>query len=328
MPFGGGGGGFGGGAGGSQGPQGPSGGAQGAQGAQGVQGAQGTQGNQGFQGGTGVGAQGFQGDPGAQGAQGAAGTNGTQGPQGFQGAAGGGGGSFPDFTGSGSPEGVRTANVGQSYVDSTNGALYWKRTGAGNTGWVAGDNLTGSAGAIPQIGFFGGAANIIGSSAGGALISDQDAQSGTGNALTWLTTGTDGQQRLDLLLGSTGQFDWSWNANGSTTFPGPISTKPTDSHTATASFNGSPLAIGTPKQNTLGYDIAVNVSIPVSAAVGGSLNVGVGPSATPTVDPITPALSAAGSQDWSGIVPAGYYLSVTTTGTITAGTPVVHVTPV
>lgn len=110
-------------------------------------------------------------------------------------------------------------------------------------------------------------------------------------------------------------------------FTTPISTKPTDSHTATAAFNASPLALGTPKQSPLAYDVTVNVSVPVSAAVGGSINVGVGPTSTPTVDPITPALSAAGSQDWSGVVPAGYWLSVTTTGTITAGTPVVQVTP-
>jgi hypothetical protein len=100
---------------------------------------------------------------------------------------------------------------------------------------------------------------------------------------------------------------------------------PTDSHTATVAFGA--LALGTPKRNTLGYDVVVNVSISISAAVGGSIESGVGPSATPTTDEMTPALSAATLVSFSQYVPAGYYLSVVTTGTITAGTPVVQVTP-
>ena len=39
-------------------------------------------------------------------------------------------------SGSGSPEGVTTASVGALYRDTTNGRLYLKRTGSGNTGWV------------------------------------------------------------------------------------------------------------------------------------------------------------------------------------------------
>lgn len=39
-------------------------------------------------------------------------------------------------SGSGSPEGVTTASVGAIYRDTTNGTLYEKRTGSGNTGWV------------------------------------------------------------------------------------------------------------------------------------------------------------------------------------------------
>lgn len=42
----------------------------------------------------------------------------------------------PDLSGSGSPEGVVAATVGKIYRDTTNGFLYVKRTGAGNTGWV------------------------------------------------------------------------------------------------------------------------------------------------------------------------------------------------
>lgn len=43
------------------------------------------------------------------------------------------------LTGSGSPEGVVTANVTQQYMDTAGGAgtiLYIKQTGNGNTGWI------------------------------------------------------------------------------------------------------------------------------------------------------------------------------------------------
>ena len=43
---------------------------------------------------------------------------------------------MPTYSGDGSPEGVISAVVGKSYWDATNGALYAKRTGTGNTGWV------------------------------------------------------------------------------------------------------------------------------------------------------------------------------------------------
>jgi len=52
-------------------------------------------------------------------------------------AAGGGGTGGPGVVGTGSPEGVVTAPVGTSYFDSSANAFYYKRTGAGNTGWVA-----------------------------------------------------------------------------------------------------------------------------------------------------------------------------------------------
>lgn len=42
----------------------------------------------------------------------------------------------PGSVGSGSPEGVVTANPGTSYLDGDTDSLWYKKTGTGNTGWV------------------------------------------------------------------------------------------------------------------------------------------------------------------------------------------------
>lgn len=47
------------------------------------------------------------------------------------------GGGIPDFTGSGSPEGVQAAVVGKVYRDTASGELYRKISDSGNTGWEA-----------------------------------------------------------------------------------------------------------------------------------------------------------------------------------------------
>lgn len=41
-----------------------------------------------------------------------------------------------NFSGSGSPEGVVTANKGATYTDTTNQQFYFKTTDGTNTGWV------------------------------------------------------------------------------------------------------------------------------------------------------------------------------------------------
>ena len=93
------------------------------------------------------------------GIQGSQGPQGIQGTQGLTGDPGDPGPATPyDYSGTGFPEGVVTATVGQTYRDNsgTNGAWLWiKATGSGNTGWkvVYGDtgwrdisaNLTASA---------------------------------------------------------------------------------------------------------------------------------------------------------------------------------------
>lgn len=40
------------------------------------------------------------------------------------------------LVGTGSPEGVVTANPGQTYLDTTGDTFWVKKTGTGNTGWL------------------------------------------------------------------------------------------------------------------------------------------------------------------------------------------------
>ena|SRR5438105_2246392 len=49
---------------------------------------------------------------------------------------GGGGSGGAGIVGTGSPEGVQTAPIGTSYFDSNTNAFWYKRTGAGATGWI------------------------------------------------------------------------------------------------------------------------------------------------------------------------------------------------
>lgn len=65
-----------------------------------------------------------------------------------------GSGSFPDHSGEGSPEGVVEAGPGESYVDTLNGGIWFKRTGSGDTGWFGGadgDGLTTFPGDVTQL---------------------------------------------------------------------------------------------------------------------------------------------------------------------------------
>lgn len=51
-------------------------------------------------------------------------------------AVGGGSGTDEVIQGSGSPEGVVTAEPATVYWDTAGEALYWKETGSGDTGWI------------------------------------------------------------------------------------------------------------------------------------------------------------------------------------------------
>ena len=82
------------------------------------------------------------------------------GPESDPSTGGGGGSTFPTYTSAGSPEGVQSATKGQTYQDSTTGALYLQAdVGPSTTGWV----------------ILGGAASDINSTAGlGTILGSPD----------------------------------------------------------------------------------------------------------------------------------------------------------
>lgn len=92
---------------------------------------------------------------------------------------------------------------------------------------------------------------------------------------------------------------------------------PTDSHTATTAF-GNSLTLGTPKQNTTGYDIMVNIVISVTAATTATIVMGVGSTSTPTTDTAVSTFSLTGDFTLTAYVPNNYYLLVDKTGTLTS----------
>jgi hypothetical protein len=129
-----------------------------------------------------------------------------------------GGGSGQIQTGSGSPVGtVAPTAQGYLYQDTTNGALY-AAVGATDADWVAVGGATD--GTVPGILGTSTATWFLCAPNGEAVMQDTDARGGTGNGIYWLGTSPDGNQTAMIRTGSTGQFSWVWNADGSTTFPG------------------------------------------------------------------------------------------------------------
>lgn len=86
--------------------------------------------------------------------------------------------------------------------------------------------------------------------------------------------------------------------------------------TASASVS---LTAGTAYQNTSGTNVVISGVINITAAVGGSINLGMGATSTPTTQPISPALSTALLLPFTARVPNNYYLLIQTSGTITVG---------
>jgi hypothetical protein len=55
------------------------------------------------------------------------------------------------------------------------------------------------------------------------FLTDEAGYNGTGNGLAWNAGDSDGQQRLDVQLGSTGQHTTRFQADGTTLLPGAVS---------------------------------------------------------------------------------------------------------
>lgn len=101
---------------------------------------------------------------------------------------------------------------------------------------------------------------------------------------------------------------------------GTIRSAPPSSDTATGTF-GTSLTAGTALQNSLNYDVFVNIDVAVTSATAATITLGVGSTSTPTVRTAVQSFTTAALTNFglSAIVPAGYYLLVGTTGTIVVG---------
>jgi hypothetical protein len=134
-----------------------------------------------------------------------------------------GGGSFPDFTGSGSPEGVITAAVGKTYLDATRGALYFKGSGSGNTGWGTASVYHPGDQATPGvIDYLANGIYLLGHNGSDTVICDLAALFGSGNGIYWQPETGDGAQKVLIALGENGASTTHFNADGTVQFPGPI----------------------------------------------------------------------------------------------------------
>ncbi len=102
--------------------------------------------------------------------------------------------------------------------------------------------------------------------------------------------------------------------SGVRTNSGAIVTAPPDSHTVTTAFGQ--LTSNVAKQNTLGYDIVLNISASATVAVAATIVLGVGPTNNPTMDPVTASFSAIGTttSSFMAYIPSGYWIKTTNTG--------------
>ncbi|HEY5236085.1 MAG TPA: hypothetical protein VIJ14_07905 [Rhabdochlamydiaceae bacterium] len=94
-------------------------------------------------------------------------------------------------------------------------------------------------------------------------------------------------------------------------------TSPISSSLATAAFVTS-LTSGVSAHNTTGYNLLVNISVSVTLVTApGVLELGVGPTSTPTVNAVTATLGSTGIYSITALVPSNYWLLVSNTGTLT-----------
>ncbi len=142
---------------------------------------------------------------------------------------------FPTATGSGSPQGTVSGSFGESYVDTTNGGLWWENN---TSGFVSPPNDWMLASSVPAIGtntapggpvmdqsdqflYLLSDSNGPFGSAGVGLSDTLAVQSGGSfNGLFYSITGTDGSQGVTLRLGTGGAFSWTFDNQGRLILPG------------------------------------------------------------------------------------------------------------
>jgi hypothetical protein len=231
-----------------------------------------------------------------------------------------GGGAFPTYSGSGSPEGAQTGAVGESYEDTTNGAVYFKASGSGNTGWVGSNvqpNLHAQTVTSPIPGVYVDPADqnvvfLLGGSHSGWVLTDIQAYAsgGTTNGLFWDTNGTDGDQLFEIYTGSSGQFFWSFRADGTTRFPDAVNTGASQTSGALPTVT---ITSGTAHQ----VDATHDRQLVVATTTAGSVQVEISPDNTTFSTLYTKTTVA--SDEVSVMVPGGWYVKITATAS-TLGT--------
>ena len=140
-----------------------------------------------------------------------------------------GGGSLPSWFqyGNGSPVGAVTPDqINAIYVDvdATTPGGFYKAGGATSADWTS---MGGEADyTVPGLRVnANGFVFLIGASPGTSVVlTDVAGIAGTENGLFFLSGAGDGAQTVSLQLGSTGQYQWFFAADGTTTFPGDVDT--------------------------------------------------------------------------------------------------------
>lgn len=142
-------------------------------------------------------------------------------------------GSFPTYSGAGSPQGVQASvAASDSYLDTTNGGVYFANNPSRSSpnAWQAGIASTPTIGTNPVPGLLLDQSDdflwILSQGgtfvASGIGLSDTAAAVGTFNGFFTGTSGVDGDQFMQVRLGSSGQFTWTFDTNGTLSIPGPL----------------------------------------------------------------------------------------------------------
>ena len=231
---------------------------------------------------------------------------------------------FPDFVGSGSPEGIVPARIGQNYYDTHHGGSYLKTFNSGDKhGWVAaGANLPGTSGGRTDLtaGLYfdndlsqPGLLLFLTDGSSQITISDTNATGagGTGNGLFWVPGGSDGIQALYVVLGSTGQFIWSFNLDGTFQVPNGVDT-------GMSQTSGSLPTVTVTSGTALQIDATQDRHLCVETSTAGTVQVELSPDNSTFTTLFTKTVAATDGIQVD--VPARWYvkLTATTTSLLTA----------